>query len=171
MNKSIYAMTLLLAGGFTPFGAQAGEEAFYDYADVTSVRPVYKIVRMPVSENECWDELVEHREHHESATGMIAGGIIGGLIGHQFGGGSGKDVATVAGTLLGGSIGRDATRRPPRVYRTTEQRCQVTTHYVEEERLGGYRVHYSYGGRSYSRLMSRDPGERLRVRVAVTPVP
>ncbi|WP_434938013.1 glycine zipper 2TM domain-containing protein [Shewanella sp. HL-SH8] len=34
----------------------------------------------------------------------FGGALIGGVIGHQFGGGSGQDVATVLGALLGGGI-------------------------------------------------------------------
>ncbi len=50
-----------------------------------------------------------HRSSGEyrSATPMILGGIVGGLIGHEMGKGRGKDVATAAGVILGGSIGRD----------------------------------------------------------------
>ncbi|AXQ27766.1 glycine zipper 2TM domain-containing protein [Solimonas sp. K1W22B-7] len=38
-------------------------------------------------------------------TGTILGGAAGGAIGHQIGGGSGKDVATVAGALGGAYAG------------------------------------------------------------------
>ncbi|UJF20538.1 glycine zipper 2TM domain-containing protein [Shewanella sp. OMA3-2] len=34
----------------------------------------------------------------------FGGALVGGVIGHQFGGGSGQDVATVLGALLGGGI-------------------------------------------------------------------
>jgi len=33
----------------------------------------------------------------------FGGAVVGGIIGHQFGGGSGQDVATVIGALLGGA--------------------------------------------------------------------
>lgn len=43
-------------------------------------------------------------------VGTVSGGVIGGLIGSQFGGGSGKLLATgvgvLAGAFLGGSIGK-----------------------------------------------------------------
>jgi uncharacterized protein YcfJ len=48
---------------------------------------------------------------YRSATPMIVGGIIGGVLGNQMGKGRGKDAATVAGVLLGGSIGRDVSYR------------------------------------------------------------
>lgn len=44
---------------------------------------------------------------YRSATPMVVGGIVGGVLGNQVGKGRGKDLATVAGVILGGSIGRD----------------------------------------------------------------
>jgi uncharacterized protein YcfJ len=35
----------------------------------------------------------------------------------------------------------------------------------------GYDVTYSYGGRSYTSMMDRDPGDRVRLRVSVEPDP
>ncbi|MDN5850335.1 MAG: hypothetical protein L0H63_11995, partial [Nitrococcus sp.] len=48
--------------------------------------------------------------------------------------------------------------------------CQVThdTHY--EQRVDGYDVTYRYRGETYRAQMPYDPGSRLPVRVAVTPV-
>jgi len=48
---------------------------------------------------------------YRSATPMVVGGIIGGVLGNQVGKGRGKDVATIAGVILGGSIGRDISYR------------------------------------------------------------
>ncbi|QHS13792.1 MULTISPECIES: glycine zipper 2TM domain-containing protein [unclassified Shewanella] len=44
-------------------------------------------------------------EDSRSGWKTFGGALIGGVIGHQFGGGSGKDVATVLGALIGGGIG------------------------------------------------------------------
>ncbi|MCW3171973.1 outer membrane lipoprotein [Shewanella subflava] len=46
-------------------------------------------------------QLVEDRNQGWRTFG---GALVGGVIGHQFGGGSGQDVATVLGALLGGGI-------------------------------------------------------------------
>lgn len=53
-----------------------------------------------------------------SGSGAIVGAIIGGVIGHQFGGGRGNDVATVAGALGGAAIGNEVERsnNPGREY-------------------------------------------------------
>ncbi|RTR28226.1 glycine zipper 2TM domain-containing protein [Shewanella atlantica] len=47
-------------------------------------------------------QLVEDRNQGWKTFG---GALIGGVIGHQFGGGSGKDVATVLGALIGAGVG------------------------------------------------------------------
>lgn len=40
-----------------------------------------------------------------SGLGVVAGGVLGGVLGHQVGGGSGRDLATVAGALGGAYAG------------------------------------------------------------------
>jgi len=54
---------------------------------------------------------------HQLGLGAIIGGIAGGILGHQIGGGTGQDIATVAGALGGAFAGREvqnkyASRRP-----------------------------------------------------------
>ncbi|MGX9459647.1 glycine zipper 2TM domain-containing protein [Shewanella sp. A14] len=44
-------------------------------------------------------------EDSHSGWKTFGGALIGGVIGHQFGGGSGQNVATVLGALIGGGIG------------------------------------------------------------------
>lgn len=38
-------------------------------------------------------------------AGAVVGGIVGGILGHQVGGGTGKDIATVAGVVGGALVG------------------------------------------------------------------
>jgi outer membrane lipoprotein SlyB len=40
-------------------------------------------------------------------AGTVIGGVVGGVLGHQVGGGSGKDVATVAGVVGGAMVGHE----------------------------------------------------------------
>jgi outer membrane lipoprotein SlyB len=49
-------------------------------------------------------QLVEDRNQGWKTFG---GALVGGVVGHQFGGGSGQDVATVLGALLGAGIGNN----------------------------------------------------------------
>lgn len=57
---------------------------------------------------ECRNVTVTHRrpvQDENRIAGSVLGAVAGGVIGHQFGGGRGKDVATVVGALGGGYAG------------------------------------------------------------------
>ncbi|MBY5920329.1 glycine zipper 2TM domain-containing protein [Ferrimonas balearica] len=76
------------------------------YGSVESVREVSR------------EELIEDRNRGWKVFG---GALIGGVIGHQFGGGSGQDVATVLGALAGaGLANRSANQQQVRQYRLVE---------------------------------------------------
>jgi outer membrane lipoprotein SlyB len=51
----------------------------------------------------------------------FGGALMGGVIGNQFGGGSGRDVATILGAIIGGSMANDH----------HEQDKRITLHLVE----------------------------------------
>ncbi len=159
---------------FVPTIAFAGTS--YDYAKVLGVEPIYETVSFAVPHEQCYDErvAVHHGRGHHSVTAPIFGAIIGGVIGNAVGHHKrNKQVGTVVGALLGGSIGADIARqhryRHGSVSYHTEQVCTVVNTYEQEERLVGYRVRYRYAGETYRTRMDRDPGDRLRVRVRVTP--
>ena len=144
---------------------------------VDSVQTLTRVVEIPVSREECWEEPVTyHAPPHSAAyshTPTIVGGIIGAVVGNQFGSGSGRDWATVAGTTLGASVGNDYARRRAyaggTTYTSTETRCRVVNDYHQEERIDGYLVRYSYQGRQYTTRLNHHPGDRIRVRIDVTP--
>lgn len=180
MKRTAIAVAISLAAALgTPLAQAGGPRGgdFYDYAKVTRVEPIVRVVRVSTPREECWDETVTHREYggysrSDSYAPMLLGGIVGGVVGNQFGKGGGRDAMTIAGALLGASVGHDVGRRPyryPETYATVEERCRVVEEYREEERVEGYHVTYRYKGETYTTRMARDPGERLRVRVAVEP--
>ncbi len=150
---------------------------YSDYARVEHVEPVYRVVNVPVSHEECgYEEVTRYSEHNsrrsESYTPMILGGILGGVVGNRFGKGGGNKALTIAGTVLGASVGNDVSANnhsQAQPYRTTERRCHTVTDYREQQELEGYRVTYRYNGRSYTTTMPRDPGDRIRVNVDVRP--
>ena len=77
-------------------------------ARVVSANPVYTTVKVNNPRQECWEEAVSvPTQQTRSKTPEIVGAIVGAGIGRLFGSGRGQDVATVAGAVLGGSIGRD----------------------------------------------------------------
>ncbi|MGV6851380.1 MAG: glycine zipper 2TM domain-containing protein [bacterium] len=158
---------LIIAGILFSSVVQANDS--YDWARVLRAEPVRELYRTPVDREVCWNEQVRHRDRRGNDTATVVGGIIGGVIGNQFGRGHGRDAATVAGAALGASIAHDNARRNDRHYVTTERRCRVETDYREEERTVGYDVTYRYKGETYHARLPEHPGDRLRVRVEVTP--
>jgi uncharacterized protein YcfJ len=48
-----------------------------------------------------------------SPIGIGIGAVVGGLLGHQVGGGNGKTLATIAGTVGGGYLGNEIAKRNP----------------------------------------------------------
>lgn len=164
---------LLLAASLAlPATAFAGNaHVHYTWAPVTRVEPVTRDTRVTTPREECWDERVTRVEDRRNRTGMIVGGILGGVVGNRFGGGDGRQVATVAGTLLGAGIGDELANRNrgQRVYETVETRCEVIEEVHWESRTIGYDVYYRYDGEEHVVRTDRHPGDRLRLRVGVTP--
>jgi len=150
----------------------------YDYARVLNVSPLRRRIRISEPVRECWDEPVYESNgplspRHAGST--LLGGIIGGVVGNQIGAGRGRDAARVAGVIIGGAIGNNVSHERQRQQGDYDnerlvERCEV--HYRDswDERIDGYLVTYECGGRDYTTRMPYDPGERVRIRIAVTPV-
>lgn len=163
-------------------GAQA--ETYTDHARVRSAEPQYENIKVP--RQVCRSHWVDEREGRFDRApqsgpdrgygGALVGGLAGGVIGHQVGGGSGKDVATALGVVLGAMAGdhlQNKARSPydnrsPAMEQREVQRCHTV--YDTEPRLTGYQVAYDYRGQNYTTFMKTDPGNRLAVRVSVTPI-
>ncbi len=157
-----------------PSLAAATENVSFSYADVLRVDPVYETVRFREPQEECFDQpvVIRERDRNNGSGGAIAGAIIGGVLGNQVGSGDGRKAATVAGAIIGGAVGRDAGRRNgsvEREYESTESRCQVVNVEREERRIAGYDVEYRLKGDVFFSRLAYDPGNKLRVRVAVSP--
>ena len=156
-------------------------DAAYDYARVVDVQPLTTRVRVTTPQRACWDEtrVDEHSNGagplpRTAAGGAVLGALIGGVLGHQIGHGHGRDAATAAGVVVGAAVGSQQAQRraayasaPPRQY--TVQRCETRYQETWEERTDGYRVTYVYNGRRQVTEMPNRPGERIRVRVDVSP--
>ena len=54
---------------------------------------------------------VQRESANPSGVGAIAGAVLGGLVGNQFGGGTGKTLATVAGMVGGGIAGNTVEKK------------------------------------------------------------
>ena len=54
---------------------------------------------------------VSQKDGDSNAIGLLAGGAAGALLGHQVGGGTGKDIATIAGAVGGAYAGKKIQER------------------------------------------------------------
>ena len=152
----------------------------YDYAKVVDVYPLTTRVRVSTPQRECWDETRYEGGGYETgpngarvAGGTLLGAAIGAVLGHQIGSGRGRDAATAGGAVIGAAIGHQQAKRrhgvpaAPREY--TVQRCETRYRDEWQERVDGYRVTYLYQGQRQVTQLPYNPGERLRVRVDVSP--
>jgi uncharacterized protein YcfJ len=175
MNKRVGRTTVVAALGalLGAPAALAGHERGWEYAQVVRAEPVYREVRVTEPSRECREAPVTERVHyrgHSDPGAVLLGGVIGGVIGHQFGGGSGRDIATAAGAVIGAHHAASRTYAPARtVERTVYERTCSTVHRTRyEERVDGYDVTYRWHGRLYRTHLPYDPGKRVRVRMDVT---
>lgn len=171
-------LATLLSGVAMLAAQSAGAAVTYDEAQVTAVRPIYRVVESSIPQQECWEEEVvrqDLRRQDRSYTPGILGMVIGGALGNAVGNNrSSRKVGTVVGAVLGGSIARDINRandtRNSTVYVDTEERCRTVYNTRQEEKLVGYDVSYRYNGVERTVRMPDDPGATVRVRVDVEPV-
>ena len=154
--------------------------AGYDYAKVVDVQPLTTRVRVSTPQRECWDETrydngsPQYGGHGPRVAGStLLGAAIGAAIGNQIGHGQGRKAATAGGAVIGAAIGHQQGMRrygavsAPQPY--TVQRCETRYHDEYQERIDGYRVTYVYHGRRQVTQLPYRPGDRIRVRVDVSP--
>jgi uncharacterized protein YcfJ len=132
------------------------------YAQVVSAIPIKETVKTP--RQECRNVTVTHRrpvQDENHIAGSVLGAVAGGVIGHQFGGGRGKDVATVVGALGGGYAGNQiqGSLQESDTYTTTQQRCKTV--YDKSEKMLGYDVTYKIGDQQGKIRMGSDPGTQI----------
>lgn len=176
MNKITLTTAAILTALAT--SAAANQHSFRDSAKVTQVREVVKSYENRTPRQNCYTEQVAYQEAVPQRkrgfnTGTILGTIIGGALGNELGHSKhNKNAGIAIGAVLGGSIANDIGRKPQQYvtrYRD-EQRCNTTTEISYDERVVGYDVTYRYHGQSYTTRMQRNPGNSIKVKVAVTPV-
>lgn len=151
-------------------GDRGSDNVKVAWADVLRVDPVYENIQVSRPREECYDADVEHRETRGNNTaGTVIGAIVGGALGNTVGKGDGRKAATIAGAVAGGAIGNSASRRDDRYYSSTETRCRTIEERASERRIVGYDVQYRYRGDVFMSHLDYDPGERMRVRVSISP--
>ncbi len=158
------------------------EAAHYAWADVLRVDPVYDEAAPAAAHEECYEEQVLDpapatgtSDAGKRTGATFIGAIIGGIIGNHFGKGNGREAATAAGAVAGGVVGNNvaasqqagAAADAPKY--TTQRHCRQVGGAGNQRRVIAYDVEYRYRGDVYSSRLTYDPGDRMRVRVSVTP--
>jgi uncharacterized protein YcfJ len=151
---------------------------FDDFGRVVSVAPQVEQINQP--RQECRTEYVQMQpqpqpQQQRSIGGSLIGGIAGGLLGNQVGGGNGRTAATAAGAIAGAIAGdridnngaQQQYQQAPR--EEAVRQCRMVDHW--ESRTNGYNVTYEYHGRNFTSVLPYDPGQRVRLHVALTPRP
>lgn len=171
MKRTLMHTTLLIAGlslSAPALAAHRGPDGFYDYARVIKVRPITQTVRVERPQRECWSEPARHYRR-TSHVPELFGATLGAAIGHQIGEGKGKDLATVAGALLGGTIAHRSKARHGPYHAGPSRNCTLRPVYYDQERTVGYRVKYRYRGQIGHTRTEHYPGKRIRIWVTATP--
>ena len=139
------------------------ENVSYGYAQVLRADEVSEVVVTRIPEERCDPQPVAEGG---KAGGTVIGALVGAAVGNQVGKGNGRKAATVVGAVAGGAIGHGiASRRAEAEARG----CRIVEVEREEVRVVGYDVEYMYKGEKYMSRLPFDPGNRLRIRVSVTP--
>ncbi len=148
-----------------PYG-QRNEGVSYGYATVLRATPSYETYRT-VDQQQCDDGGYQRVQKDTTGT-TVLGAVVGGALGNTVGKGDGRKAATIGGAVAGGFIGHNIAKNSDS-NRYQQGSCRPVDVERDDRRVAGYDVEYSYKGDVYVARMSYDPGNRIRVRVAVTP--
>jgi len=125
------------------------ENVKFDYAQVLRVEPVYQTLRASRTEERCepLPAQPERKRHEVEEPGLFS-----------------RMVDSVKGVFS-----RDEPAPPPEPLQASRRNCQMVQVDRQFQRPIAYDVDYVYKGTKYRSRLAEDPGNRLRVRVAVTP--
>mgnify|MGYP001094076084 CR=1 FL=1 len=165
MNKSMLAGIGIGVAAALGVAAVASMDVFDrgpQYAQVLSATPIKESIKQP--RQECRNVTLTHRravQDESRIAGSVLGAVAGGVLGHQFGGGRGRDVATVVGALGGGYAGNQiqGSMQENDTYTTTQQRCKTV--YDKSEKMLGYDVTYKIGDQQGKIRMDHQPGAQI----------
>ena len=162
IKTGIIISALMAAGLSLP--AMANDQ-YYDTARVISVTPQLERVNTP--QQSCQTEYIrEGYTSPRSPAGAIIGGIAGGLLGSTIGRGNGRIAAAAVGAGVGAVVGdRIGNNQDTNYTDRPIERCVSVDNWQTVNR--GYLVTYRYNGRDYQTVTDTDPGDTIRVNVAV----
>jgi len=162
--------TLLILSSFV----FAKEYRSYTYAHVTSSEPIYEYRYKRVYNEQCDDyyESSYHEPRYYNNTNNIGldtliGATIGVAIGNQIGKGNGRDVAKVAGGILGASYAnhhRNDGHAHHKKYKKRHYKHCNDGYYTTSKRrvLVGYKNYFFYKNKEHFKITSR-PKNRIKI--------
>jgi uncharacterized protein YcfJ len=150
---------------------QVNAHAFEALANVVAASPIMEQVNHPTQQ--CWTEtqqVTQAAPQSHSPVGPIIGAVTGGLLGSTIGKGNGRVTGAAVGAGVG-AIAGDAVANQNNGSTVTAtvpvQRCQQVDNI--DTVTTGYQVTYEYAGQRFSTRLPYNPGNQLRVNIAVTP--
>jgi len=151
----------------------AKEYRTHTYAHVTSSEPIYEY-RYNKVYNDCEDDYYEtsyEPRYYDNSNSVgldtLIGATLGVAIGNQIGKGNGRDVAKVAGGILGASIANhnrvDSYNSHHRKYKKRHYK-ECDNHYRTSKRkiLVGYKNYFYYRNTEHFKITKR-PKNRIRI--------
>ncbi len=116
-------MKTLLITGLTLITLLFSQGSSADY-DRNKAVPVEKVLFGTIvsARNISQEELIQDKN---SGWKTFGGALIGGVIGNQFGGGSGRDIATVLGAVIGGKMANNRSQGKTVIVRLVELMIEV----------------------------------------------
>jgi len=134
------------------------QEQLYN-VNVSATRAVYA-----APQQRCWierEQVAQPQRGEPNVPGAVIGGVVGGILGHQIGGGSGKDIATIGGVVLGAAVGANAGRdNHPAPVTQNVQRCTTVP---AQGRPEYWDVTYYFRGVEHHVQMTAPPGPTVLV--------
>lgn len=165
--KALKLTTALLLTGAVALPALA-DDVYYETAQVISVSPRTETINSP--RQECRTDYERSNSYNSGSRdvgGAIIGGLAGGLLGHTVGKGNGKLAATAVGAATGAIVGDRIDNDSVTTSTRPIERCTSIDNWQTVSR--GYVVTYRYNGRDLTTVMPYDPGNTVRLRIAVSP--
>ncbi len=161
-----------IAATFVLTVTQVNAYAFEAMANVVGVSPIVEQVNQPTQQ--CWTEtqqVTQAAPQQRNYLGALIGGVAGGLLGAQVGRGNGRvagaAVGAGVGALTGDAVANQNSANATVTTTTPVQRCRQVDNF--QPVTTGYTVTYEYDGQRFSTRLPYNPGNQLRVNVAVTP--
>ncbi|MDQ7073729.1 MAG: hypothetical protein Q9O24_00890 [Gammaproteobacteria bacterium] len=176
MNLTLLLKSLLLSALiFTPFIAEASQkhrhhqQSYTSFARVTHVEPIVRYIEVTRPHKECWDEEDEYDSHENRqphSTGHRAP-IFNGTLGNRII----NPQKEKKSDLRQPKTNQQSHSRNTKEHRGRHhQECRVVNRHHREKQIDGYLVHYRYKGENFETRLPYHPGDRMKVRISVTPI-